>query len=86
MTDDELTNTDYQRAAALLSHVAQLDSAGAALALDEAELTGAGRRLALATALTMFDIAPDLRSPEGRAALRELTRSYAAQDADEGGS
>lgn len=83
MTDD-LTNTDLRRAGSFLAHIGKLDSAGAALALDEAGLTGPGRRLMLATGLLLFDIAPGLRTPEGLAALRELTRYYAeAQAADE---
>lgn len=82
MTGD-LTNTDFRRACSLLCHTGELHSAGASLALDEAGLSGPGARLALATAMLVFDIVPDLRSPEGLAALRELTRHYAEAEAAE---
>ena len=84
--DDTLfTAADMRRAAALLTHYAAADLPGVRAILTEAYDAGGALDLAAALAALFFQVIPGADSAEGRAALRELTRSYAAQEADEGG-
>lgn len=83
MTDPQgFTATDLRRAAALLCHLAADDYVGVRLILDEAEQDGDSPALVVAVAWTALEIAPGLRSPEGLAALRELTRDHAEQESE----
>jgi hypothetical protein len=75
------TATDGRRAAALLSHYQAGDYAGLYAILTEAHEADEACDLAAAVVALFFQFSPELMTDEGGAALRELTRSYAAAEA-----
>lgn len=74
------TATDARRAVALIAHAAAADRAGMRLILAEAADADQLGDLAAASAATTLDFCPLLRTPEGLAALRELTAALAAAE------
>lgn len=74
---------DLRRATALLIHAVVLDYQGMAEVWAEAADADSWPGLAAGLCAAIFEIVPGLRSERGVAALRELARAYAAQEAAE---
>lgn len=72
MTAD-FSSTDLRRAGALLLHTAVADVDGVRAIWDEAAEDDSWPDLTAAVMAVVFDLAPDLRSPEGVAVLRAFT-------------
>jgi hypothetical protein len=79
--DTQFTPTDMRRAAALLTHYQTGDMAGVHAILTEAHDADESGDLAAAVVALFFELSPELMTAEGGAALRELTRAWAAAEA-----
>ncbi|MDH6245741.1 hypothetical protein [Mycobacterium sp. OTB74] len=75
------TATDMRRAAALLTHYAAGDLAGVYEITRETIEADALADLAGALAAVFFQLSPELRTQDGVALLRELTRAFRAAEA-----
>jgi hypothetical protein len=82
---DELTFTpaDLRRGTALLAHYATGDRAGIREIWREAAEADSWPGLAAAVIAAVFEAAPDLRSEQGVAWLRDLATAHAALEADD---
>jgi hypothetical protein len=85
MTDSSkmtFTPTDFRRASALLTHCAAGDLAGMSEIWAECARANAVTDLAAALVTLFLDLSPELKTETGLVALRELTRSWAAAEAE----
>jgi hypothetical protein len=81
---DLFSVSDARRAMALIAHAAAGDVAGMRLLFTEAAEADALPDLAAATVATVLDLRPDLRTPAGLAALRELVAALAGVEEEVG--
>jgi hypothetical protein len=77
------TATDGRRAAALLTHYQAGDYAGLHAILAEAHEADESVDLAAAVVALFFQLSPELMTDKGGEALRELTRAWAAFEAED---